>query len=375
MKQIFTGFLLLLLVSANGFAQSIGQIIEAVQKQYAPDKRVAIFNVEADSSGNLTGFTNLPEAKQALLSQLKAADRPVVDQIQLLPSPALGEKVYAIVNVSVANLRTNARHSGELATQALLGMPLKIWDKDRSWYQVQTPDQYISWTDSGALQLMTKADYDQWQAAEKIIYTSPFGFVYSESGKRSQTVSDIVAGDMLALVSEQRQCYQVRYPDGRTGYVLKRDAQRLDRWQAMARPTEDALVSTAKSLMGIPYLWGGTSVKGMDCSGFTKTVYMLNGQQLPRDASQQVNVGELIETPGKNFSQLRPGDLLFFGEPATLDKPERVVHVGMWIGNNEFIHASGQIRISSLDPAAPNFDAYELNRFLRAKRVAKTSVQ
>ncbi|RAJ95708.1 SH3 domain-containing protein [Larkinella arboricola] len=374
MKRICTGFLLLLLVSANGFAQSIDQIVEAVRKQYAPDKRVAIFNVEADSLGNLTGFTNLPEAKQALLNQLKAADRPVVDQIQLLPSPVLGEKVFAIVNVSVANLRSNARHSAELATQALLGMPLNVLDKDRNWYQVQTPDQYISWTDSGALQLMTRVDYEQWQAAEKIIYTSPVGFVYSESSKRSQTVSDIVAGDMLALVSEQRQCYQVRYPDGRTGYVPKRDAQRLDRWQAMVRPTENALVSTAKSLMGIPYLWGGTSVKGMDCSGFTKTVYMLNGQQLPRDASQQVNVGELVETPGKNFSQLRPGDLLFFGEPATLDKPERVVHVGMWIGNNEFIHASGQIRISSMNPTAPNFDVYELNRFLRAKRVAKTSI-
>lgn len=374
MKQRFTGFVLLCLLAANGFAQSIDQIVEAVRKQYAPDKRVAIFAVEADSSGNLTGFTNLPEAKQALLSQLKAADRPVVDQIQLLPAPTLGEKTYAIVNVSVANLRSSARNSAELSTQALLGMPLKVWDKDRGWYQVQTPDQYISWTDSGALQLMTKADYEQWQTAEKIIYTSPFGFVYSESSKRSQTVSDIVAGDMLVLVSEQRQCYQVRYPDGRTGYVPKRDAQRLDRWQAMVRPSEEALVSTAKSLMGIPYLWGGTSVKGMDCSGFTKTVYMLNGQQLPRDASQQVAVGDPIETPGKNFSQLRPGDLLFFGEPATVDKPERVVHVGMWIGNNEFIHASGQVRISSLDPAAPNFDAFELNRFLRARRVAKTSL-
>ncbi|GAB3907823.1 C40 family peptidase [Larkinella knui] len=371
MKRIFTAVLLLCMISADGVAQTLSQVVDAVRKQYAPDKRVAIFNVEADSSGQLTGFTNLPEAKQALLAQLKAADIPVVDQIQLLPASAVGEKSYALVNVSVANLRSNARNAAELATQALLGMPLKVWDKDRNWYQVQTPDQYIAWTDAGAIQLMTKADFEQWQSAEKIIYTRPFGFVYSEPGRRSQTVSDIVAGNTLALVSEQRQYFQVRYPDGRTGYVAKREAQRFDRWKAAARPTEEALVSTAKSLMGIPYLWGGTSVKGMDCSGFTKTVYLLNGQQLSRDASQQVNEGELIETPGKNFAQLRPGDLLFFGEPATADKPERVVHVGMWIGNNEFIHASGQIRVTSVDPAAPNFDAYELNRFLRVKRVVK----
>ncbi|GAB3253015.1 C40 family peptidase [Larkinella harenae] len=374
MKKILLGFALLCLASADGFTQSLQQVIDSVRHQYAPDKRVAIFNVEADSLGNLTGFTNLPEAKQALLRQLRVTDRTVVDQIQLLPTPVLGEKTFAIVNISVANLRTNARNAAELSTQALLGMPLNVWDKDRSWYQVQTPDRYIAWTDAGALQLMTKADFEQWQAAEKVIYTSPFGFVYSEASKSAQTVSDIVAGNMLVLVSENRKYFQVRYPDGRTGYILKRDAQRLNHWLAAAKPTEDALVSTAKSLMGIPYLWGGTSVKGMDCSGFTKTVYMLNGQQLPRDASQQVNEGELVETPGKNFSQLRPGDLLFFGVPATADQPERVIHVAMWIGNNEFIHASGQIRISSMDPSAPNFDVFELNRFLRAKRMVKPNL-
>jgi cell wall-associated NlpC family hydrolase len=374
MKRILTGFLLLYMIATDGFAQSLSQVVDAVRKQYAPDKRVAIFNVEADSAGQLTGFTNLTEAKLALLNQLKTADIPVVDQIQLLPATALGEKTYAIVNVSVANLRSNARNAAELSTQALLGMPIKVWDKDRGWYQVQTPDQYIAWTDSGALQLMTKTDFEQWQSAEKVIYIRPFGFVFSNPDKRSQTVSDIVAGNTLVLVSEQRQYFQVRYPDGRTGFIPKREAQRFDRWQAAAKPTEDALVSTAKSLMGIPYLWGGTSVKGMDCSGFTKTVYMLNGQLLPRDASQQVNVGELINTPEKNFAQLKPGDLLFFGEPATADKSERVVHVGMWIGNNEFIHASGHIRITSVDPAAPNFDAYELNRFLRVKRVLKTEI-
>lgn len=376
MKRFSLGFCLLSLLSITGFAQPLHQIVDSVRTQYAPDKRVAIFNIEADSAGNLTGFTNLPEAKQALLTQLRSADRKVVDQIQLLPASTLGEKTFAIVNVSVANVRTSARNSAELSTQALLGMPLNVWDngptpQSQSWYQVQTPDRYIGWTDAGAIQRMTRADFEEWQAAEKIIYTRPFGFVYSTASRKSQTVSDIVAGNMLVLVNEQRQYFQVRYPDGRTGFVPKREAQRLNRWQAAARPTEDALVSTAKRLMGIPYLWGGTSVKGMDCSGFTKTVYLLNGQQLSRDASQQVNEGELIDTPDKNFAQVKPGDLLFFGQPATADKPERVVHVGMWIGNNEFIHASGKIRISSVDPAAPNFDAFELNRFLRVKRVAK----
>ncbi|GAA4449665.1 C40 family peptidase [Nibrella saemangeumensis] len=366
-KRLF--LFLCLLNAAVVVAQPAKPVIDAVRKQYAPDARVAIFRIETDSVGALKGKTNLPAAKQALTAQLQREGIAFQDQIEVLPATVLGEQTYAVVNVSVANLRSQPRDAAELATQALLGMPLQIWDKERGWYLAQTPDQYIAWVDFGGIQRMTKAEYDRWQQADKIIFTRPFGFCYSEPTEQSQTVSDLVAGDMLVLEKEAKQFYQVRYPDGRTGYVSKKEAQRHDRWVASLRPSEETLVSTAKTMMGIPYLWGGTSVKGMDCSGFTKTVYLLNGITLPRDASQQVHTGELIPTPNKEFSQLKPGDLLFFGEPATPEKPERVVHVGMWIGNNEFIHASGKIRISSMIPGATNFDEFELNRFLRAKRM------
>lgn len=362
-----------LFMAAFALAQPAKPVIETIRKQYAPDGRTAIFRVEADSAGVIKGKTNLPEAKQALTAQLKQQGIAFQDQIEVLPASALGEQTFAVVNVSVANLRSQPRDAAELATQALLGMPLQVWDKERGWYLAQTPDQYIAWVDFGGIQRMTKAEFDRWQQADKVIFTRPFGFCYSKQDEQSQTVSDLVAGDVLALEKDTKQFFQVRYPDGRTGYILKKEAQRYDRWVASRNPSEETLVGTAKTLMGIPYLWGGTSVKGMDCSGFTKTVYLLNGITLPRDASQQVHTGELIPTPNKEFSQLKPGDLLFFGEPATTEKPERVVHVGMWIGNNEFIHASGKIRVSSMNPTAVNFDEYELNRFLRAKRILSKS--
>ncbi|MCJ7759173.1 MAG: C40 family peptidase, partial [Gillisia sp.] len=144
-------------------------------------------------------------------------------------------------------------------------------------------------------------------------------------------------------------------------------AQPYREWIAALNPEEN-LIKTSKSLMGLPYLWGGTSPKGVDCSGYTKTIYFLNGIIIPRDASQQVHTGKLVDST-RNFENLIPGDLLFFGRAATDSTAERVVHVGMWIGNNKFIHSSGNVHISTFDTTATDFDEANYNRYLRTKRL------
>jgi len=117
-------------------------------------------------------------------------------------------------------------------------------------------------------------------------------------------------------------------------------------------------------------LWGGTSTKGVDCSGFTKTIYYMNGMVIPRDASQQVHAGKPIDSIA-DFSKLDKGDLLFFGIKATDSTAEKVVHVGMWIGDNQFIHSSNMVRVSSVDKNASNYDEYNVSRYLRTKRLLK----
>ena len=129
-----------------------------------------------------------------------------------------------------------------------------------------------------------------------------------------------------------------------------------------------SIIATAHSMMGIPYLWAGTSSKGVDCSGFMRTVLFMHDIIIPRDASQQAYVGKHIDIV-PDFSNLQPGDLIFFGRKATPERKERVVHVGMYIGNKRFIHSQGDVRVNSFSPDDELFDEYNLGRLLFATRV------
>jgi cell wall-associated NlpC family hydrolase len=114
-------------------------------------------------------------------------------------------------------------------------------------------------------------------------------------------------------------------------------------------------------------MWGGTSIKAMDCSGFTKTAFYLNGVILERDASQQAKTGEDVDI-SEGFDNLQKGDLLFFGSKATQERGERITHVGIYMGNGEFIHSATSVRINSLIPDAYNY--YEgSTRLVRANRL------
>ena len=355
---------------------SITQIIDAYTARFAPDKRTAIFQIDAFKQNNqliLTGRTNLFGAKSFLIDRLKIDKIPVIDEIKTLPEPELEDKVYGLVEVSVCNIRYSPKHAGELATQALMGTPVRILEKDdNGWLLIQTPDQYISWVDRGAITMMNKEQMDRWKSAPKMIYIRAYGGAYSEANEESATVSDMVAGCILEILEEQTDFYKVQFPDLRQGYISKREGLNYNQWLAGLSVSEENLVKTSKRLMGVPYLWGGTSFKGVDCSGFTKTVYYLNGIVLPRDASQQVSIGETIDKSG-NWNELKAGDLLFFGEKRE-DGSERVVHVAMWVGNGEYIHASDKVRVNSMISTAPNYDDYNAKRYLRAKRILKTGM-
>lgn len=350
-------------------------ITQEIQEKYIPDRRTSRFDADViDEAGQLVikGITTNEPALVEFRAKMAETGIPYVDSLLILPTVAMKEMTGVITN-SVANMRVVKGDASEMASQALLGTPLKVLQKTGNWYMVQTPDSYIGWIYGSEFNLMNASDFDQWLQKPKLIFTDSYGKSYADTSSKEAVVSDLVAGDILAILSESEDFYHVAYPDGRTGYVSKSQSRPYLDWLKNQNPSPETLVETAEQLMGVPYLWGGTSVKGMDCSGFTKTVYFLNGMVIPRDASQQVNEGELIDDQ-KDFSKLQPGDLLFFGR-ITPEGKEKVVHVGMWIGNNEFIHASGNVHISSMDSLAPDYDEANYRRYLRTKRFLQNQTE
>lgn len=349
----------------------VARLTDSLKQVYAPDSRVALFKVDysfSDKNVMLRGVTTSAEAKRILTDRLNRAGYRLMDCLRVVPDSAeLEGRTWGIVNVSVCNLRRDADFSSELMTQGLLGMPVRLLEND-GWYHIQTPDKYIAWVHRVGIHPVTHEELTAWNKADKVVVTSHYGFVYSQPKVGSQPVSDVVAGNRLKLEGTKGAFYRVSYPDGRQGYLPKELAMPESKWRASLKQDASSIIATAHSLMGVPYLWAGTSSKGVDCSGFMRTILFLHDIIIPRDASQQAYVGEHIDI-APDFGNLQPGDLIFFGRKATPERRERVVHVGMYIGNKRFIHSQGDVHVSSFDPNDELFDEYNLGRLLFATRV------
>lgn len=276
------------------------------------------------------------------------------------------EPGYGIAAQSVINLRQTPSFAAEMGTQALMGTPVQILETIYGWSHVITPDGYQAWTTRESVKEMSSEELKAWKEVPKAIFMNYFGVLRSQPSENAEVVSDVVMGDIVRYLGKTRKYLKVQIPDGRTAFLRKTDAMLFDRWLSSGRPTADKIIATAKLYTGFPYLWGGTSIKGMDCSGFTKNCFFMNGIILLRDASQQAQTGDNIDITS-DLNNLLPADLLFFG--SLQEGKEHVTHVAIYIGNGAFIHSSGTVHISSLLPGTLNYDAFNANRLLRAQRI------
>jgi cell wall-associated NlpC family hydrolase len=244
---------------------------------------------------------------------------------------------------------------------------------------------------------MTPEQINEYKAAPKYICTAYHSGVYVSPSLKSERISDLSMGNLLRVVftegkkvgpsvvkKEKQKWAEVVLPDGRKGWTQLADLESFEKWAQKPKPSENRIIATAKMFIGTPYLWGGASSKGLDCSGLVRLTWFMNGYLLPRNASQQVHLGrEIIVTADHSITRdsekfydemcrrienLKPGDLVFFGNPETRWKKESITHVGIYIGNGEIIHASHKVRINSLIPGKSNY--YEnAHRLLKARRL------
>lgn len=362
--------------------EKFNNIKKGVKAVHAPDGRSKTFDANLEKVGNkyvLKGVTTEQKAKDSLSQALNAANIKFEDSLFMLPCAKLGDKTYAVSTQSVINFRTAGKYSAESATQVMMGTPLRLLEKnDNGWTRAITPEGYIAWVTNASYQEMTKEELDAYKAKDKVIVTTKYTTIYEENSDKSQMVSDAVWGNILIDLGNAGIYWKkVAIADGRTGYIPQRDVTDFKKWLDSRNPTADNIIATAKQFIGVPYMWGGTSIKAVDCSGFTKSTYFLNGLVLARDASQQCHTGDNVDITkyvnDSNYTvealaNLKKGDLIFFGSKATPEKKERVTHVGIYIENGIFIHSAGKVRINSLIPTDENYYSGS-KRLLRACRI------
>jgi len=340
--------------------------LDSISTAMVPQRAEALCDLSLimNNGKNITvkGETNLPEAKEKVIELLSRSGYTINDSITVLPDTTVVKKPWGLVSVSVCNIRTKPAHKAEMATQALMGTPVKILNKQGGWLLVQTPDSYMGWTDD-PIEELSDSDLENWKKVDRLIYLKYTGVI---TDSHDQVVSDIVFGVILQKTGEQSDYYKVLLPDGREGQIKKTDAVDFRSWAINVKPDAGKMTEFARTFLGTPYLWGGTSTKSVDCSGFTKTIYYSAGVILTRDADGQYRYGTEISIE-HGCDSLAPGDLLYFGRDR--DGITRITHTGMYIGDTEFIHSSRLVRINSFDSTRVNYSEYLLDILQGARRI------
>lgn len=257
--------------------------------------------------------------------------------------------MYGLITLPVVPLRASDSERSEMISQLLFGEYVKIIDQHEKWLSVENlSDHYSGWVDKKMVTLVTEKDFTEAQQMRIARLFRTYNIIYNARLNQTKLI-----------------------PGGSVVYDLQSDEFRIGKesWSLIEPDAVkensfgvDQIVETALQYLNAPYLWGGKTVLGIDCSGLVQIVYAIGGFSLPRDASMQVEYGETISF----LSEANAGDLAFFG-----NEEGGITHVGILTDNAKIIHASGWVKVESIDSQGIiSSDTGEYTHYLRViKRI------
>jgi hypothetical protein len=232
---------------------------------------------------------------------------------------------HGICNLSVIPVRKSAEHTSEMVSQLLFGESFDIISQHENWIQILSHfDGYTGWINQLQFLSLNAIEIEALNIQHKVFVSDITSSVLENA---TGNILPLLMGSTLPLPLENQFNFANKAFTFKGNYYT-------------ATLQKENIIKYATQYLGAPYLWGGRTHFGIDCSGFTQMVYKLAGYSLPRDASQQVILGETLSF----LSEAEAGDLLFFD-----NKEGNIVHVGILYAANKIIHASGKVRIDTID--------------------------
>jgi cell wall-associated NlpC family hydrolase len=275
---------------------------------------------------------------------------------------------------TVTDLRGEPDNHAERLSQVLMGEGMRILERGESWDRVRLErDGYHGWVHQEAIHPCTREDFRAYAAScqARVLAELLLAQLEPTAGEGS-VAGKLPFGVRLPVTRKDRRHSQVRLPDGRTWWVESAGLLPVELWPT---PTSAGIAFTLalfKRMVGTPYLWGGRTPYGFDCSGLSSAFWDFLGITLPRDSHQQFETGEPVQ------GELLPGDLLFFGsveqDPSgteTALRDHSVTHVAISLGGDEVLHANGTdwgVSLNSLHPASQHYRAWLREKFVGARR-------